>query len=87
MSLCQASHKKPKFPKMMGQSSPRGHHMSLVDMGPDFADVTGRFVLTVDEEVTPFADEHSAISGWQDKFRIIVSEQENSISDLDYAAP
>lgn len=69
MPLCQATRKAPSFPKMLGLSSPRGHQMSLVDNGPEHADPEARYVLTVDADATPFADEAAATKAWETAFQ------------------
>lgn len=69
MPLCQANRKAPSFPKMLGQSSPRGHQMYLVDNGPEHAGPDARYVLTVDETATPFSDEAAATKAWQTAFQ------------------
>lgn len=72
MALCTAEKRKPAFPKMMGLSTPRGHTMSLTDMGPAFADPDQRYVLTVDAEVIPFAEEAAASKAWAQRFADIL---------------
>ena len=73
MPLCQATRKAPSFPKMLGLSSPRGHQMSLVDNGPQHADAAARYVLTVNETVTPFADEETAGKAWHTTFQACIT--------------
>lgn len=47
--------------------------MSLVDNGPQHADAAARYVLTVNETVTPFADEETAGKAWHTTFQACIT--------------
>lgn len=68
MALCTSKTRPAEFPKSLGLSTPRGHSLSLTDMGPEFADADARYVLTVDESVQSFADPKAAHGAWQEAF-------------------
>lgn len=80
MALCTRKETRPEFPKLMGASTPRGNTLTLTDMGPEFGDPDGRYVLVINAEIRTFGDPDMAQGAWQTAFSACFATPEKRVA-------